>query len=87
MGSGKFSLKKCIRILDNTKIKFGVEKGGSLKISEFKLIIVMTVGKCHKYTFRHWIESMVEFECIKVNQNKTIVTILLNGDDLKWIKK
>lgn len=86
MGGSKFTLKKCIRILNNTKTKFGVEKGGSLKTSEFKLIIVMTIGKCHKYTFRHWIESMEEFGCIEVNQNKTIVTILLNGDDLKWMK-
>lgn len=86
MSGNNFTLKKSIQILDNVKIKFGVEKGGSLKTSEFKLIIALTVGKCHKYTYRQWIESLEEIDCIELNQNKTIVTILLDGDDLKWVK-
>lgn len=86
MSGNNFTLKKSIRILDNVKLKFGVEKGGSLKASEFKFVIALTVGQCHKYTYRHWIESLEEIECIELNQNKTIITILLDGDDLRWTK-
>lgn len=86
MSTNNFSLKKSIKIIDNVKIKFGVEKGGSLKISEFKLIIALTVGKCHKYTYKQWIEGLEEIGCIELNQNKTIVTIILDGDDLRWTK-
>jgi len=83
----EFTLEKCIEILDNVEAKFGVKKGKSLKNHEFKLVIATTTGRVDKLFFKDWVESLEEIDCINTSQNKKLITIILDGDDLRWVNK
>lgn len=83
MRDSKFTLSECIKVLDKAENMWGVGKGGSLTLKEFNLSIVKTTKKTHTNFLKQFVESLSDFGCIELNQNKTIVTIILDGDDLK----
>jgi len=83
LNQNKFTVEECINILYNTKLLFGVDKGGSLPITDFNFVIVKTTNKKHPNFIKQIITSFLFFGCIKLNQNKSIVTILFNEGDLR----
>lgn len=83
MRESKFTLKECIKVLDNVESIWGIKKEGSLTLEEFNFAIVKTTGKIHQNFLKQFVVSLNNFGCIKLSQNKNVVTIILDGDDLK----
>lgn len=81
--SQHFTLSECIKVLDNVKSASGVEKGGSLNTKEFNSSITKITGLAHANFINMFVESLICIGCIELNENKTEVTILLDGDDLE----
>jgi len=83
MRKTSFTLQNCIDVLDKTDLEYGVKKNGSISLIEFNFIIIRVTKKTHPNFLKQFVDSLIDTGCIETNQNKNIVTILKNGEDLK----
>ena len=83
MRKTSFTFQNCVDVIQKVNIDYGIEKNGSISLVDFNFIITRVTEKIHPNFLQQFVKSLIDTGCIELNQNKNVVTILKNAEDLK----